>query len=36
VQLTGSADSVEKKQRVQDIAERVDGVIAVDNALSVK
>ena len=36
VQLTGSVDSVDKKQRAQDIAERVDGVIAVDNALSVK
>ena len=36
VQLTGSVDSADKKQRVQDIAERVDGVIAVDNALSVK
>jgi osmotically-inducible protein OsmY len=36
VRLTGSVDSVEKKQRAQDIAERVDGVIAVDNALSVK
>ena len=36
VQLTGSVDRVNKKQRAQDIAERVDGVIAVDNALSVK
>ena len=36
VQLSGSVDSVDKKQRAQDIAERVDGVIAVDNALSVK
>ena len=36
VQLSGSVDSVEKKQRAQDIAERADGVIAVDNALSVK
>jgi osmotically-inducible protein OsmY len=36
VQLTGSVDSVDKKQRAQDIAERVDGVISVDNALSVK
>ena len=27
---------VDKKQRAQDIVERVDGVIAVDNALSVK
>jgi osmotically-inducible protein OsmY len=36
VQLTGSVDSIDKKQRAQDIAERVDGVIAVDNALSVK
>ena len=36
VQLTGSVDSVDTKQRAQDIAERVDGVIAVDNALSVK
>ena len=36
VQLTGSVDSVDKKQRAQDIAERVDGVIGVDNALSVK
>ena len=36
VQLTGSVDSVDKKQKAQDIAERVDGVIAVDNALSVK
>jgi osmotically-inducible protein OsmY len=35
VQLTGSVDSVDKKQRAQDIAERVDGVIAVDNALLV-
>ena len=36
VRLAGSVDSVDKKQRVQDIAERVDGVIGVDNALSVK
>jgi hypothetical protein len=36
VRLTGSVDSVDRKQRAQDIAERVDGVIAVDNALSVK
>jgi osmotically-inducible protein OsmY len=36
VRLSGSVDSVDKKQRAQDIAERVDGVIAVDNALSVK
>ena len=36
VRLAGSVDSVEKKQRAQDIAERIDGVIAVDNALSVK
>ena len=36
VRLTGSVDSVDKKQTAQDIAERVDGVIAVDNALSVK
>jgi hyperosmotically inducible periplasmic protein len=36
VQLSGSVDSVDKKQRAQAIAERVDGVIAVDNALSVK
>jgi osmotically-inducible protein OsmY len=36
VQLSGSVDSVEKKHRAQGIAERVDGVIAVDNALSVK
>ena len=36
VQLSGSVDSVDKKQRAQDIAERVDGVIGVDNALSVK
>ena len=36
VQLTGSVDSLDKKQKAQDIAERVDGVIAVDNALSVK
>ena len=36
VRLTGSVDSVDKKQRAQDIAERVDGVIGVDNALSVK
>jgi len=35
VQLSGSVDS-RQKQRAQDIAERVDGVIAVDNALSVK
>ena len=35
VRLAGSVD-VDKKQRAQDIAERVDGVIAVDNALSVK
>jgi osmotically-inducible protein OsmY len=36
VRLTGSVDSADKKQRAQDIAEHVDGVIAVDNALSVK
>ena len=36
VRLAGSVDSVDKKQRAQDIAERVDGVIGVDNALSVK
>ena len=36
VRLTGSVDSVDTKQRAQDIAERVDGVIGVDNALSVK
>jgi hyperosmotically inducible periplasmic protein len=36
VLLPGSVDSVDKKQRAQDIAERVDGVIGVDNALSVK
>jgi len=36
VRLSGSVDSVAKKQRAQDIAERVDGVIGVDNALSVK
>ena len=36
VRLAGSVDSVNKKQRAQDIAERVDGVIGVDNALSVK
>ena len=36
VQLTGFVDSADKKHRAQGIAERVDGVIAVDNALSVK
>lgn len=36
VQLSGSVDSVDEKQRAKEIAERVDGVIAVDNALSVK
>jgi osmotically-inducible protein OsmY len=36
VRLTGSVDSVDKKQRAEDIAEHVEGVIAVDNALSVK
>ena len=36
VQLSGSVDSVDAKQRAKEIAERVDGVIAVDNALSVK
>jgi hypothetical protein len=36
VRLSGSVDSVDKKQKAQDIAERVEGVIAVDNALSVK
>lgn len=36
VQLSGTVDSVDEKQRAKEIAERVDGVIAVDNALSVK
>lgn len=36
VQLSGSVDSVDEKQRAKEIAERVDGVIGVDNALSVK
>jgi hyperosmotically inducible protein len=36
VQLSGSVDSVDEKQRAKEIAERVDGVIAVDYALSVK
>jgi hypothetical protein len=36
VQLSGSVDSVDEKQRAKEIAERIDGVIAVDNALSVK
>jgi len=36
VQLSGSVDSVDEKQRAREIAERVDGVTAVDNALSVK
>lgn len=36
VQLSGSVDSVDEKQRAKEIAERVDGVIAVDNALLVK
>jgi len=36
VRLVGSVDSFDNKQRVQDIAEHVDGVIGVDNALSVK
>lgn len=34
VQLSGSVDSVAEEQRAKEIAERVDGVIAVDNALS--
>lgn len=33
-QPSGSVDSVDEKQRAKDIAERVDGVIAVDNPLS--
>jgi osmotically-inducible protein OsmY len=36
VQLSGCGDSVDEKQRAQEMAERVDGVIAVDNVLSVK
>ncbi len=36
VQLSGSVDSVDEKQRAKEIAERIDGVIAADNALSVK
>ena len=34
VQPSGSVDSVDEKPRAKDIAERVDGVIGVDNALS--
>lgn len=34
VQPSGSVDSVDEKQKAKEIIERVDGVIAVDNALS--
>lgn len=36
VQLSGFVDSAEEKQRAEQIAASVEGVIAVQNALSVK
>lgn len=36
VQLSGFVDSADEKRRAEEIARTVDGVIAVQNALSVK